>query len=226
MTTRTVALVPLLVGVLATASPGSISVDLTDPFTGADSGWTAIIADNTHNGISVDSVEGGVVRIEISKTFYQPPAEGSFIPNIITFNQRLPDAQAASTIEIMDETILNGTGSDWTDYHWKVTAPFAAINKLNTTTSGFSIGPFSTAIWVAASGWDANHANELDVAGGTVPAGATYRPGLAQGSLFIDVNLSLADTSFDLTQQPTPEPATLSVLACAAMGMLIRRRNK
>ena len=79
--------------------------------------------------------------------------------------------------------------------------------------------------WTPKAGWSANHASVLSVDGGVVPDGATFFPGVDAGLLVIDVDLSGQDSSFTLSQHPTPEPATLLLLA-AGLPILARHKRK
>ncbi|MDY6912896.1 MAG: PEP-CTERM sorting domain-containing protein [Planctomycetota bacterium] len=229
MKTRiTAAAVALLLCSLACPVYADVVIDLIDPITGADSGWSAILADDIHNGIVVDKVRSSYVRIEISKDFYLPPVNGCFPPNTIIFQQRLVDALTVPTIQITDETIFNNTGVDWTDYHWEILGASAAFDKAATDKSGFSINPFTNKTWGAVqTGWGPDHRISLNVDGGVVADGEWFLPGLAQGKLYIDTDLSGCCTEFALMQCPTPEPGTLLILAGgAAIGLFRRNRRR
>jgi len=177
-----------------------------------DSGWDATINDTENVGIVVDAVSTveDYVVIEIIKTFRD------FTPIVIDFQAR---ANAVGTIRISDETIVNLTGVDWTDYHWEIvdvqggTATFADPGD-------FSVAPFETKNLTLST---------LDAfGGGTVPGnGAVFAPGLNSGPLDIVTDPAGAGpVSFKLVQYPTPEPATMTVLALGGLIALRRRRRK
>lgn len=190
-----------------------------------DSGWRAVLPDDTNVGIVVDRVTCSYVRIEIAKNFNGPPENGDFPRIIILFEQTGDDANTVGTIQITDELITNNTGSKWTDYHWQINGP-AAFDKTATEDSGFSINPFTNKSWTAKSGWGSDYALALDVDGGEVPNGGTFAPGISAGKLYIDVALDENDSDFCFVQYPTPEPGTMVLLALGGAGMLCRRRNR
>ena len=223
MKTKTLALMSLLL----LAAGGVASADTIIPLTldGQDSGWDAIVCGNTD--IVVDAVGGDYVLIEIAKVFDTPPTGGLFTPNTILFRQRLDDASTVASIRIADEIIYNGTGAEWTDYHWQVVGCAAAFDRIDTDNSNFSTDPFTNQTWGPAQiGWDADHPATLDVDGGVVDDAGLFMPGMASGTLFIDVDLSECNSNFSLMQTPTPEPGTMMLLGLGGMLALLRRRRK
>jgi len=127
-------------------------------------------------------------------------------------------------VVISDEIITNNTGSDWLDYHWSIEGP-AAFEISTTLASGFDVSPFTNIDWAPKSGWTSDYASALNLDGGVVPAGGTFHPGVDTGYLVIKADLSGSDASFTLRQTPTPEPATMLLLA-AGLPMLARRRQR
>ena len=188
------------------------------------SGWEAELPDNVNVGIIVDAENDRLVLIEIIKTFIAPPVDGQFPPISIDFSQVSDDADTVALIVLNDELITNNTGFDWTDYHWLIEGP-AAFKISTTVASGFDISPFTNATWTPKAGWGADYASALNVDGGTVAGGSTFLPGINAGVLVIEADLSgEGDSSFTLTQHPTPEPATMVLLA-AGLPLLLRRRR-
>jgi hypothetical protein len=214
----------LLVG-SGIASAGVI-VDLTKD--GEDSGWSAVLVDDMHNGVVVDSISPCGVRIEIAKTFSLGPDDGKFPPNLIEFYQRLDDASTVLTIQITSEAVTNDTGADWTDYHWEIVGEGAAFDRAASESSGFSFEPFTDSVWgPAPDGWSSDHAISLDVSGGSVADGETFFPGSTQGKLYVDVDLSGEEpVSFLLKQYPTPEPGTMALLGAGVLVLLARPRRR
>ncbi len=227
MTTKTRTLVSIALVCLILPITASADVIVQLKIGGNDSGWDAILADDIHTGIFVDSVTSSTVTIEIVKDFYLPPENGVFPSHVIRFRQRLDDAATVPTIRISDEFIANNTGEEWLDYHWQILEEVAAFDAAATDASGFNIDPFTNKVWVPAAGWDAAHASGLNVDEGVVPVGGLYMPGSVSGWLEIDVDLSApAEVEFTLEQIPTPEPGTMAMLAVGGVGALVRRRRR
>jgi hypothetical protein len=226
---RFVCLPILLLTIMATTASASLVVELMDPFTLRDSGWSMTIPDDLRTGVTVDAVTSSYIHLEISKEFYAGLNHDPFTPNVVTFTQRF--ASAVPSILITDESILNSTGRDWTSYRWWLEDPNAAFDKTSTVNSGFTIAPFTTMAWgPAPTGWASSYSHELAVSDGTLQNGDVYYPGLDQGWLAIKVNLDAGPQpqmrSFDLMQAPIPEPVTMALLLIGgACGVLRRNRR-
>lgn len=183
-----------------------------------DSGWEAVFQEEDNVGIFVNAVLEDRVIIQISKEFKLPPDEnGQFPPVLIRFNQTALDA--VPKIVIDDEDIFNNTGVDWTDFHWAVLDAGDAFFNV-AESEAFDVTPFAQKEFN-----DPVQATELAAFDGVVPFGDTFTPGVLAGQLVIDAFVSQDPndfTSFVFKQFPTPEPAT--VLLLAAGGLLARRR--
>lgn len=218
---------------LAVASVDAGVIPLTfDPGNGdpiVDSGWDAIVPDNTVTGFVVDAITpGSEVQIQIEKTFLFPPDVGGVFPAIqIIFSQRLADALTVPRITIADESITNLTGVPWSDFHWAVLDSGTVSFNIADSTP-FDTSPFANQTFADNFGLgDPNKATDLWVDGGTVAPNSAFFPGLtgAGGQLAIDFDLSTANTDFVLKEFPTPEPATIALLALGAVGLIGRRRR-
>jgi len=199
------------------------------------SGWTASWASSFDPFLSivVDGQGSDQVFIQKIAQFTTPPSPAGVIDPIqITFTQTAPNA--VHNIVIEDEAITNQTGVAWTDFHMDITdSGNAAFNPAATLASGgpppigFSIAPFTT----AAFGPTPSGPNTaLDIAGGTVPNGATWFPGAGPGggALWITANTQTTQpfTVFTLKERPTvPEPASMAALALGAAAMVRRVRK-
>lgn len=178
-------------------------------------------------GIVVDELTREYIRIQISKDFTGPPDEnGIFPPRLMDFLQIADDANTVPRIIIADEIITNQTRADWTDFHWQVLnkrdAWFNVPLSRNFDVSPFRQKKFSDPFDIFG---DPNKATDLEAFDGLVRHGQTFFPGVREGDLVIDVDLrgSQDPLSFTFKQVPTPEPATLALLAMAGL-LAIRRR--
>jgi len=221
---------------LASLAPADVIVPLDN------SGWSVSIPDLVTLGVSVDKVyktgaqSGWYVSIQVSKVFNAAPDEdGVFPPIWLTFKQTSADAQTAPHIRIVDESITNDTGVAWTDFHWVLfKMGYASFNETasNVYAGGppipsgvFEVYPFTNYQWDSTTN---PTVHELSVWGGTVSDGSTWYPGmLSSGHLQIDVDLANAPANFvfKLKEIPTPEPATVCLIAMGGIGVLLRRRR-
>jgi hypothetical protein len=195
------------------------------------SGWRISVGDDVAGAVSVVQDEGdsGVLVLQLFKNFLQPVGQsGQMASIVLTFEQIAPDALTASKIVINDESIYNGTGVTWTDFHWiLIESGFAGFNQAETYPTGqagFSTNPFNTYEWSQSTG-----SQMLSISGGTLASGSSFIPGTV-GDLVIDVNLAgdgdQAGGLFSLKEIPTiPEPMTLSLLAIGGLCMAVRRKS-
>lgn len=209
-----------LVGAVVSTSATAAVVDL-------GGGWQASWPSSLDGMVNLETVEdaGDVLYIRKTAEFTQAPVSGVFPPIPILFTQTSPTA--ATSIVITDESVLNSTGTDWTDFHFDLLGgnavfdPGAAAASAGPAPIGWDIAPFTQA---AFSG----DLTRLDIWDGLVPDGQTWTPGAgaAGGGLHIDVNLAPGGfTTFSLKETPTPEPATLGLLAMSGMALVLRRRK-
>ncbi|MFW6155271.1 MAG: PEP-CTERM sorting domain-containing protein [Planctomycetota bacterium] len=138
---------------------------------------------------------------------------------------------ASETIIIQSELVNNSTGTDWTDYHWKLFGhEIARFNRdlTNPTTDfqedGWWLDAFSEFAW----DYDVEHdIDMLNAWNGVVPAGEAFFPGSGSGSLVIDIQMAIGapeQAIFKFVQTPTPEPATAGLLAIGGILLLRKRR--
>jgi len=220
--------VAFLMSVLAANAVQAGSIDLCD----GNAGWRATW-DNSLDGLvqiiasDCSQLASGRVFIEKSAQFTQGPSPSGVFPTIaITFTQTGPTNVTRIIIE--DEIITNSTGVPWTDFHMDLIDSGDAVFDVAATAGsggpppiGFSIAPFTIAGF-------SNGNTRLDIMGGVVPNGTTWFPGsgVLDGELHIAVNphAQAPFTTFSLKETPTPEPASLSLLAIGAAVALRRRR--
>ncbi|HKQ49175.1 MAG TPA: PEP-CTERM sorting domain-containing protein [Phycisphaerae bacterium] len=200
-----------LLGILVGAS--SAYGDITIPLGG---GWEAQVPNLSQVSISVDSVTSEFVAIEISKDFTEPYDGIGFPGHSILFTQVAADAVTSPRIIILDESVTNLTGSDWTDYHMEIGSGGEVVFDI-AASLGFSMAPFTNQLLTLTT---------LDADGGVVFNNSSFFPGAGPGELVMFADLSGEEAvSFTLTEFPTPEPATVALLVLG-LGCLKRRRSR
>ncbi|NOX57311.1 MAG: hypothetical protein GXP29_00435, partial [Planctomycetes bacterium] len=159
----------VLTASVLTASPASAAgVDI-------GGGWHAEVMNGNVTSIVVDATDANKTVIQIAKQFDDPPQFGQFPPIEIAFTQVSPDATTVPSIVINDESIINNTGFDWTDYHWALIDSGQAWFNVPLM-AGFDTAPFNNQTFsdpMNTFGGDPNKATDLAVDGGgaTVPSG-------------------------------------------------------
>jgi len=199
-----------LLGILMGAS--SAYGDITIPLGG---GWEAQVPNLSQVSINVDSVTSEFVAIEISKDFTEPYNGIGFPGLSILFTQVAADAVTSPRIVILDESVTNLTGSDWTDYHMAIDSG-GEVEFDIAASLGFSMAPFTNQLLTLTT---------LDADGGVVFNNSSFFPGAGPGELVMFADLSGDPVSFSLIEFPTPEPATLALLVLG-LGCLKRRRSR
>ena len=191
-------------------------------------GWQASWPDSLDSLVSMTGeFVDGVLFVRKTAEFTPPPANGIFpaIPIVFTQNAQV----AAMHIVIDNESIQNSTGVDWRDFHIDLLGGGTVFDSVSTKNSGgpdpigWDIAPFKQAAFNATL-------KRLDIWDGIVPAGQSWLPGGAPaggpagGQLWLDVFPNPDRfTSFSLKETPTPEPATVCLLAFGGVALLTKR---
>jgi len=199
----TVALLGSIGTLLVAGAPASAkSIALVDN-NGVSAGWTVTVPDSQAAGFDIT-----FVRSSGNQFFFTKDATltSNNTPFILSFDKTSANAK---DLVIQNEAIVNSTGSSWTGFRELLSSGSTtggAPNFALTTSDGssglgnFSIDPFTTFSFV-------NSNTELDVAGGTVAAGTTWRPGSASSTgLAIMTNDTTAD-HFTLKEISIPAAA-------------------
>ena len=190
------------------------------------SGWQAEFDDTLDPYVDINFVSqvGDSVIIQKAAEFTQGPDEYGLFPAIpIVFRQVA--ASTVSSIVIADEIITNHTGVDWTDFHWDVldgpdawfdSGPGFEFDTTPLTNQVFS--PDDRTFSVDGFGLGPGGTDEV------VANNTTWFPGngVSDGNLVIQV-VSSGSTVFTLKETPTPEPATLFLLALGGLALLRKR---
>jgi hypothetical protein len=192
-------------------------------------GWQAQVPDDNTVSFVVDATSPDYLLIEVSKDFIYPPGPGGVFPaQPIDFLQIDTDENTVPRIVILDESISNQTGVEWTDFHWSLLDGGEVWFDL-ALSSGWSTDPFMEREWLDLHGYaDPNKVTDLSVWGGVVPNNSGFFPGTGSGNgeLVIDVDLTSDDpVSFLFKQFPTPEPSSLALILGVGVALLGRRRT-
>jgi len=185
----TVALLGSIGTLFTAATPASAkSIALVDN-NGVSAGWTVTIPDSEASGFDITFVRSSGNQFFFTKDATLTTNNSPFI---ISFDKT---SSSAKDLVIQSEAITNSTGSSWTGFRELVSSGSVGStpNFALTTSDGsaglgnFSIDPFTTFSFV-------NSNTELDVSGGTVASGDTWKPGSASSTgLAIMTNNTTSD---------------------------------
>jgi hypothetical protein len=184
-------------------------------------GWEAEImaAPTAFADVSTDFVDEENDRIFVQKFWEFTDGDGLPDPANIMFRQIAPDDETVSRIYINQETIVNHTGMDWTSFHLMLVGTGVQFNPA--LSADFSIAPFTDLAF-------SNGNRNADITGGVLPDGDTpWTPGLDEGALVIEVNLSGSlPAKFLLTEVAgvIPAPGALALMCLAGLASTRRRR--
>lgn len=202
----------LTVAVSVFAAASSVNAGLM----GLGSGWQAVWDSSLDPYVEITvepTTETDAVYIHKTAEFIQGPNRYGVFPSIpIQFQQVAPSS--VTRIVILDETLTNATGVNWTDFHWDVLDHGEVwFNSANP----FGTSPMNNQTWY-------NVDMSLSVDGGVVANGAVWQPGLASGELVINVVSKPGPLYTTLTLKETPTPEPVSLLLIVIGGLLLRRR--
>jgi hypothetical protein len=194
------------------------------------SGWTATWDSSLDPYVDIHVVAEDATHVFIQKSaeFFQGPDGFGVYPGISIDFSWQPGVGNPKSIVIEDEIITNSTGTDWTDFHMDVVSLVDAVFNHGPgfffTTSPFdnqSFTPDSKRFDVNGFGLGPGGSNAI------VADGTSWFPGsgASDGELVIESGVGRSGSSFfTLVETPTPEPASLSLLALGAIAALRRCR--
>jgi MYXO-CTERM domain-containing protein len=211
--------------IAALVAGSAVSMANADVVRDLGGGWQVVIADEIAD--QIDIVSDGFVTINGVRTLviekfaefrHIDPLTGLFQGLAVQFRQVGTDANTATRIIITDEGLYNNTGAAWFDFHMQlIDSQQEAFNPAATFASGFTYGPFTSLTF-------SQNNTQADFAGGVVPNGQIWYPGLGAGGLVIDVSLaSEAPVVFTLKETPSPTPGAAALLG---LGMLAGSRRR
>jgi hypothetical protein len=206
----------LLAGGLAATLPFAASAQIVKEL---GKGWEVTIFQPNMVDVFVDPSGPGTLVIEKIAEFTEiDPFTGAPEPVLLTFRQNQPDAMTVDQIVITSAVITNSTGQDWISFT-EALLPGTLAQFNQGLSSNYSIDPFTARQYSQGD-------SQVEFSGGTVGAGQTWSPGVAQGGLVIDVDLSgAAPVVFTLKELPgIPAPGAIALLTLGGLVAARRRR--
>ncbi|MFP4355238.1 MAG: PEP-CTERM sorting domain-containing protein [Phycisphaerae bacterium] len=203
---------------------GTASAATLDNYVLEANGWQITLPQWAANVGGADAVidkstDSDVLILELFKLYKGTGPNGAMQDVQIVFEKI--DANAASVIQIENETIINQTGLDWVDFHMDIVDFGAGLATFEN--DGLDHAPFDTMVVSDQS---------IDFYDGVVAAGDIWFLGDgndpdAGGRILININPdSTTGDMFILKEVPSiPEPATMSLLGFGVLAMIRRRRR-
>lgn len=195
---------------LAVSAQAQVVIDL-------GGGWEATIF-NAQVDLTVDffDFEKDILVLQKFANFTEIDKKtGLPAPLSIAFAQIAPDDETVSHIVLTDAFIFNNTGVNWSAFREILLGEHVAFDP--EASSDYSIDPFTAMDFI-------DNNTEVIFSGGTVFDGTIWTPGVVDGALVINVDLSRDDpVKFVLKELPVPAPGALALVAGS---MLVSRRRR
>ncbi len=183
-------------------------------------GWQATIFNENKVDLVVDVVDfdGNLLIIQKFADFNEiDDITGLPAALSVAFTQTADDADTISRIALNDIFAFNNTGVNWNSFREILIGGSASFDADGS--ADFTIDPFTTRTYN-------DDFTEVEFSGGMVGVGDTWTPGLDDGALIIDIDLSGdAPVTFVLKELPVPAPGAWAVLVGGLLAGRRRRRS-